>query len=106
MKVKSANVFLVIVTLFLLVGCQTKSPEPVKAEIVLTNWEYTELGITCSDIGTEEGLPCFSSYSYPEKFYPDRVSILNEFGKSGWEVISQIPEGVSVYYLLKRPLLP
>lgn len=53
---------------------------------------------------SEIKLPCFAFDS--DDTYPDRVSILNIYGKLGWEVINEIDEGGGrYYYLLKKPLL-
>lgn len=103
MKFKSIIVFLVIVISFLLVGCQTESKVPVKAEIAITNWEYKELSITCNPYGPEGELPCFVWGE--EVKYPDRVTLLNIFGKEGWEVIDEIADGAVIHYLFKRPLV-
>lgn len=99
MKVKSVSVFLVIITLFLLAGCQTMSSEPEK-------WEYYEVYITCL-ANSENVLTCVDIYADTLAGYPDRVSILNRFGNEGWEVINEFTDGThTVHYLLKRPLQP
>jgi len=114
MKFKSIIVFLVIVILFLLAGCQGESEVPTEAKSAITNlentevksaitnWEYTEVIILCNLSKPE----CMNTSSGSDKLYPSRVSILNEFGELGWEVVGQFPDGYSIYYLLKRPLLP
>lgn len=102
MKHKSVIVFLVIVLMFLQVGCQTKLVKPVEKEIVYPKWEYQELSIYCL---WDDNLPCFA-FGYDKDKFPDRVSILNNYGKQGWEVITSVAEGCcNVFYLLKRPLL-
>lgn len=93
MKVRTVIVLMVIVISFLLVGCQT---------VVRTNWEYNELSIRCNRQSANE----YDCQTYDsDDSYPDRVSILDNYGKLGWEVISEIADGDSVHYLLKRPLL-
>jgi len=96
MKFKSVIVLLVIALLFLLVGCKPKS-----TEIIRTNWEYMELTIYCTGEYSDEPI-CVLLEN--DTGYPDRVSMLNIYGKDGWEVISEIAEGSTVRYLLKRPL--
>ena len=90
MKFKSIIGFLVIVISFLLVGCQTESKVPVKAEyeyktiaLTCTAYEYRENAITCY-----ESLQVESYEDTPPSELPSFDSFLNLYGKDGWRVIN------------------
>jgi len=84
-----------------LVGSEIEE-EVVKDES--PQWEYLELIIYCRSQFEDEEAGC-GIWGYGEADYPDRTSILNEFGEDGWEIIYVNPVdsyGIEVEYLLKR----
>lgn len=70
----------------------------------IPKWEYMQITVNCLVEGQN---PCFIGLDDSRK-YPNSISILNELGQQGWDVIYINPMsqyGLSVEFVLKRPVI-
>ena len=109
MKMKSLIILALTMLMFFLVGCQSTPTGPLDViivgnemaenqdsapmEVIFPNptWEYLEVSIFCDSYGTSlEKAGCVLTTD-EGTIYPDRISILNELGEMGWEMLNVNP---------------